>query len=533
MFPAVVVLDHFLTEHRLANPGSKLARLHRRCPCGRARTGLGGSNGEAGELDDSFIGSSHRGPLPAPSAAPGFTTGDSGDSSTGGLAVEDDFKSAAADLRPVERFFATIWAPLVSKSAAVFAGAFFLVTALVGIVYTVHLQKATTQVQIWPDGYMAVMYDAAEAEGWPEIFTTTFGCEPECEDVLFVFGCEATDNGRKFHAEWPKGEEHMIFDRGSLVFDDAFSLETEAAQLWLLNFTANARKLPMFALRAEDNAVVLPDPQHPVLPPLVMEAAMSPGPIWEVDSAYLFPSYQNCYGTCIDPQKAVKLGGGCELGPGFAACFDAYVASAAAGYTPTDGQKAIASAAGLDLPEHIKGIDVPTLAYDSKGLRSIGVALHSTLDGREQGRWDYQTRSASWGLLEKFVEAQTLGVAFSYCEPTNLDIHEMWTCNGNEGDGYVENADGCAKAGNSLGQCKWVTLPGIGAAPAGLRTGWFHAPWFITTDLQETMVTAVRTAHTATLEMFVCRSSFRIIPGTFLSLCSLCRRLSPAALRCC
>ena len=34
------------------------------------------------------------------------------------------------------------------------------------------------------------------------------------------------------------------------------------------------------------------------------------------------------------------------------------------------------------------GVDVPSLVYDEKsGLRALGIALRSTLDGREQGRW--------------------------------------------------------------------------------------------------------------------------------------------------
>jgi hypothetical protein len=513
MFPSVVVLDHFLTEFRYANPGSVFAKCRRRCSSsGNAMQGglddsLGVDGYDAGAPGGASEFSTSRTSPGSPSSpsSEGFsteTTGDSSDGSGGGSGLrEDDFKSAAADLRPVERFFATRWAPLVAKSAHIFAGVFLVVTVLVGFVYTIHLQKATTQVQIWPADYMAVMYDMAEAKGWPELFTTEYGCEPECEDVLFVFGALATDNGRKFHAEWPEGEEHMTFDRGSLVFDDEFSLQSEAAQQWLLDFTANARMLPMFALREEENAVVLPDPQHPVLPPLVLEAAMAPGPIWSVDMAAMAPIVPcftecgtlSCYDGCAaqpDPAKAVKLGGGCELGPAFAGCFDDYVASAAAGYTPTDAQRTTASFAGIELPDKIEGIDVPTLTYDEQGLRSIGIALHSTLDGSEQGRWDYQTRSASWGLIDRFLKAQTEGVAFSYCSPKSQNIHEMWACNGNEGDGYVQDAAGCGAAGGTRGQCEWLTLPAIGAAPPGLQKGWFHAPWFITTDLQETMVTA-------------------------------------------
>ena len=42
------------------------------------------------------------------------------------------------------------------------------------------------------------------------------------------------------------------------------------------------------------------------------------------------------------------------------------------------------------------GMQVPNLVYEGGRLRAVGVALHSTLDGREQGRWDYKTRKANW-----------------------------------------------------------------------------------------------------------------------------------------
>jgi hypothetical protein len=78
---------------------------------------------------------------------------------------------------------------------------------------------------------MAAMFDTVQLEGWPEHFTTTFGCEPECEDVVFVFGAIAADTGSVFAATWPEDEDHLKLDRGHLEFDPAFSLQSPAAQV--------------------------------------------------------------------------------------------------------------------------------------------------------------------------------------------------------------------------------------------------------------------------------------------------------------
>ena len=66
-----------------------------------------------------------------------------------------------------------------------------------------------------------------------------------------------------------------------------------------------------------------------VMPPCVLEAALEPGPMWTVDLSAVPQAL-----AANDPTQAVALGGGCQLGPTFAACFDAYVTAAAAGFTP-------------------------------------------------------------------------------------------------------------------------------------------------------------------------------------------------------
>ena len=142
------------------------------------------------------------------------------------------------------------------------------------------------QLKIWPDDYMAVVFDRQLAAGWPQHFITNYGCEPEvrhvncyshvfslpffaetvpflaviqCEDVVFVFGAIAADTGSAFAATWPKDASNLNIDRGAPVFDSGFTLAAPGAPAWLLNFTRNARLLPMFAPRSAENNVVLPD----------------------------------------------------------------------------------------------------------------------------------------------------------------------------------------------------------------------------------------------------------------------------------
>jgi hypothetical protein len=111
------------------------------------------------------------------------------------------------------------------------------------------------------------------------------------------------------------------------------------------------------------------------------------------------------------------------------------------------------------------------LVYERDELRAIGIPLHSTLDGREQGRWDYTMRHGSWLLLQRFVDAMKAGEGFSFCQAAthdgnpNLDSQSCWLAE------PAGDAVGCAKQGAG---CVLTTLPPIGKAPAGLQSGWPH-----------------------------------------------------------
>lgn len=482
MFPAVVVLDHCWTEHRKrANKRTGCCcglapAMHRLllslCPFARKRERLGVQGTHA--IQDSALDQRET------ESVDGITHGSHSN-------ISDKQSSTVPhnltdiELRLVERLFARYWAPHVTRAAKLLVPGFAILTVVVLFAYTVQMHKATTQLEIWPQNYMARRYDRVMSEGWPNHFVTEYGCEPECEDVAFVFGAVASDTGSAFAATWPKNEDHLQLDRGTLSFDPEFSLQSERAQLWLLNFTANARRLPMFTPRAAENSVVLPtdtDPAKASLPTLVIEAALQPGPMWSVNTNAFFQDPN-------DLTHVVNLGGGCRLGPGFSRCFDDYVRDAAKGFTPTAAQTSMAAMVGKSLPDHVNGITIPSLVYDTKGLRALGVVLHSTLDGSEHGRWDYTTRSSNWALLQAFLMSQIAGEPFSFCAPKKLPSGDARCLDlANAADGPT-----CAAAEGG-GVCKLVTLPPIGAAPAGFKTGWFHAPWFVTTDLQATMVVA-------------------------------------------
>ena len=79
---------------------------------------------------------------------------------------------------------------------------------------------------------------------WPDEYATDFPCEPDCEDVLFVFGAEAHDDGSVFNST----------DYGRPKFDADFDLLSPSSQLWLSQFMARARKLSMFAPRSAENS---------------------------------------------------------------------------------------------------------------------------------------------------------------------------------------------------------------------------------------------------------------------------------------
>jgi hypothetical protein len=133
MFPAVVVLDHFLKEYwagRNGGGGGDAAVRLRGCGPFRRRQQTAPPDGAA--INPVAVGEAGAG-----SGATGGRRGDGG-----------GFQSVSDELRPVERFFATVWAPLVSRFARPIVVVFGVLALVVGAVYTVNMQMAKTQVQL-------------------------------------------------------------------------------------------------------------------------------------------------------------------------------------------------------------------------------------------------------------------------------------------------------------------------------------------------------------------------------------------------
>ena len=74
----------------------------------------------------------------------------SGVQAAAGAGGEAGFQSVSSELRPVERFFATVWAPRVTALAKPIVGVFSLATVIIFACYSIRMQMAHTQVEIWP-----------------------------------------------------------------------------------------------------------------------------------------------------------------------------------------------------------------------------------------------------------------------------------------------------------------------------------------------------------------------------------------------
>jgi hypothetical protein len=391
------------------------------------------------------------------------------------------FQAVTGKLRLVERGYLQL-ADIVYRFRRYICAFTCLLALFVFVFYTSQVQRATGAANIWPNDYMKVYYDRARQTGWPYHFETSFGCEPECETVFFTFGTVPADNGNKLSAQWDVKHHHsdqLRFDRGSLEFDPDFSLRPAAVQRWLLQFTDNARQLPLFKPRQQENAAV--DGSYTYLtrrrskfnlPPNLIETALSSGP--------------------NSPMMPLSFGGGCEIGDNFADCFDVWIMQLAAGFPAFPTRTQIMIDLGWPEPPHlhdkIDPIRLPSLIYEGDLLRSFTIVLQSTLDGTTDGRWHYTTRMGNWTLLQRFIDAQIRGDAVSFCEnsPGRTDWCDPKSCHLPE---LNNDRDACRGVGGG-GICEWTALPSIGAAPLGLQTGWFHAPWFICMATQDVMVSA-------------------------------------------
>ena len=145
-------------------------------------------------------------------------------------------------LRPVEKFFESIFAPGLFRMRNAVVGACTVLTLGVLFGYTLQMQKETSKVNLWPKWYPMEVYRHADDEGWPDHYDTSWGCEPGCEDVYFVWGVLPADDGNILDFN----------DRGKLHFEDNFVLTKESVA-WLEGLMTALRSLSMFAPRAEEN----------------------------------------------------------------------------------------------------------------------------------------------------------------------------------------------------------------------------------------------------------------------------------------
>ena len=81
-----------------------------------------------------------------------------------------------------------VFAPAVYKFRFFVAGVGSLITLTVALTYSIHLGKADSFSGLWPADYMTERFKRADDAAWPDHFDTNYGCEPNCEDIYFVFG---------------------------------------------------------------------------------------------------------------------------------------------------------------------------------------------------------------------------------------------------------------------------------------------------------------------------------------------------------
>ena len=315
MFPAGIVIYHHWLEERTWKSGL------------RWKKGPGGAGGGWSPLSN----------ITPASLAAVADLADGFDDDCAGL--------TGAKMRPVERFFESVFAPHLYKARKGVVGVCSAFALIVFIFYALQMEKETEPVALWPKDYVFEVYKVADDEAWPDHYDTTFGCEPHCEDIFMVFGALARDDGNALN---PK-------DHGQLHLDEAFSLSHEGVE-WLAGLMQELRELPEFKDRADENAL---------RSPLAAMAAGSP-PVSVVEMAG-FPKMEG--------------GGGCSCAEDFEVCFDSYVRQAR-------GQ-------GLgELFDRTVNFD-----RDTGKLRTVVITLHSTITGGDEGTWNYPVRKRQWDSI--------------------------------------------------------------------------------------------------------------------------------------
>ena len=341
-------------------------------------------------------------------------------------------------LRLVERFFDRVLSPMVFKFRTYIVVCISCAAIVVLFSYSIKMDMATEQVNLWPSDYPMEIYDRVEHTQWPTQYATNFSCEPSCETISFVFGAKPVDNGA-----WSDFHDH-----GLPQFDDAFDFESAAAQAWAAGFLKRARQLPLFVPKASENAPRIrtdinespEDAVKRVLSLSVVEAARLSGCGLPPDRPAVVREL--CPASCGDngqddaEGQLSRIGRSCTLakargcdtdleptdfqyGNNFTTCFDGFAATA--WQTACDGKDV--------------GCQLPVLFDANTGkLKAMTLSLRSVLKGGKDGAWDYPVRKKHFDDLTAFMETE------------------------------------------------------LAQAPVGWSSGWFYAPWFVAMDLQESMV---------------------------------------------
>jgi hypothetical protein len=101
-------------------------------------------------------------------------------------------------MRPVEKFFQSVFAPALFHTRKPVVVVFSIFTLAVLFGYTLQMEKQTSAVNLWPAWFPMQVYRRADDEAWPDHYGTNWGCEPGCEDVYFVWGVKADGESQTF-----------------------------------------------------------------------------------------------------------------------------------------------------------------------------------------------------------------------------------------------------------------------------------------------------------------------------------------------
>ena len=183
-------------------------------------------------------------------------------------------------LRWIETWYQDVASAAVLRIKKPLFVGFSLATVVVFFAFSIRMERATELVRLWQPDSMFERYSDIKVEAWPDRQRVAgrYGCEPDCQDVYFVFGVKAADTGNIFVKP---ADQYENGDLGEIVRDRDFALSTES-QCWLQHFTDAVRaSAPLISTMASENKV-----------------AYQPTPL-----------------------ETARLHGGCEWGDEFESCF--------------------------------------------------------------------------------------------------------------------------------------------------------------------------------------------------------------------